>query len=96
MGDITPDTISGEEIICQCFQVADVTIKRCIAEGDLETIEQVTAECGAGGGCQSCHMLVQLFIDQHHKKLVPEDNSSQKKNGTVSKRGFFSKLFAKY
>ena len=48
-----------EEIICQCFQVSDETIKAHIKEGNLKEIEEVTEACGAGGGCQSCHMLIQ-------------------------------------
>ena len=85
-----------EEIICQCFQVSDKTIKAHIREGDLNTIEEVTDSCGAGGGCQSCHMLIQLFLDQHHNKLQPAGKSDSESNGKTKKRGFFSKLFARY
>lgn len=85
-----------EEIICQCFQVSDKTIKAHIREGDLHSIEEVTESCGAGGGCQSCHMLIQLFLDQHHHKLQPAGKTETESNGKVKKRGFFSKLFARY
>jgi len=85
-----------EEIICQCFQVSDKTIKAHIREDNLDSIEDITEACGAGGGCQSCHMLLQLFLDQHHNRLAPVQPDSDRKNGTVKKRGFFSKLFAKY
>jgi len=83
------------EIICQCFQVSDDTIKSCIQSGNLDSIEEITEACGAGGGCQSCHMLLQLFLDQHHKRLPSKKESSEKEGG-VKKRGFFSKLFARY
>ena len=83
-----------EEIICQCFQVSDVTIKGYIKSRNLTRIEQVTDVCGAGGGCQSCHMLLQLFIDQHHKK-IPE-KVAESNNGRPQKRGIFSKLFARF
>ncbi|MCF8720676.1 (2Fe-2S)-binding protein [Nitrospina gracilis] len=85
-----------EEIICQCFQVSDRVIKTHIREENLQSIEEITAACGAGGGCQSCHMLLQLFLDQHHNKLQPAEKSDPPSNGQVQKRGIFSKLFARY
>ncbi|MDH5762545.1 MAG: (2Fe-2S)-binding protein [Nitrospinota bacterium] len=85
-----------EEIICQCFQVSDETIKNHIKEGNLKEIEEVTEACGAGGGCQSCHMLIQLFIDQHHNKDKPLEDKKEVNEGGVKKRGIFSKLFQRY
>ncbi len=90
------DKPQEEEIICQCFQVSDVTIKTHIRENNLDSIEEITEACGAGGGCQSCHMLLQLFLDQHHNRLAPAEAKPDKKNGADKRRGFFSKLFAKY
>lgn len=85
-----------EEIICQCFQVSDKIIKAHIREGNLKEIEEVTAACGAGGGCQSCHMLLQLFIDQHHNPGKPKEPKKEDEEGGVKKRGIFSKLFQRY
>lgn len=85
-----------EEIICQCFQVSDQTIKSHIQDGNLKEIEEVTAACGAGGGCQSCHMLIQLFIDQHHNPGQSQKAENKKSEGGVPKRGIFSKLFQRF
>ena len=85
-----------EEIICQCFQVSDKTIKAHIKEGNLKEIEDITEACGAGGGCQSCHLLLQLFIDQHHNTGKPPKSGNEDQEGGVKKRGFFSKLFQRY
>lgn len=85
-----------EDIICQCFQVSDKTIKSHIKNENLKEIEQVTEACGAGGGCQSCHMLIQLFIDQHQNPGKPPEPKNEDNEGGVKKRGFFSKLFQKY
>ncbi len=87
--------IQEAEVICQCFQVTDTTIKACIQSQDLKSIEDVTDACGAGGGCQSCHLLIQLFLDQHNKKEILNKEPTNG-NGKVNKRGFFSKLFSKY
>lgn len=89
---INPD----EDIICQCFQVSDETIKSHIKNENLKEIEQVTEACGAGGGCQSCHMLIQLFIDQHQNPEKPAEPNSEYKEGGAKERGFFSKLFKRY
>ena len=89
-------TNPDEEIICQCFQVSDETIKSHIKKGNLKEIEQVTAACGAGGGCQSCHMLIQLFIDQHHNPVQAPAPKKENQEGGVKKRGIFSKLFQRY
>ena len=78
------------DFICQCFQVTDETIKFHIRQGNLKTIEEITEACGAGGGCQSCHLLLELFLDEHHKKSPPPEPKPQEK-----KKGFFSKLFAR-
>ena len=83
-----------EEIICQCFQVSDVTIKGYIKSRNLTEIEHITDVWRAGGGCQSCHMLLQLFIDQQHKK-IPE-KVAESSNGHSPKRGIFGKLFARF
>ena len=89
-------TNPDEEIICQCFQVSDKTIKSHIKNENLKEIEQVTEACGAGGGCQSCHMLIQLFIDQNQKlDKPPEPNNEDSAEGD-KRRGFFSKLFKRY
>ena len=85
-----------EEIICQCFQVSDKTIKAHIKDGNLREIEEITEACGAGGGCQSCHMLLQLFIDQHHNVGKSKEPKEEDREGGSKKRGFFSKLFQRY
>jgi bacterioferritin-associated ferredoxin len=76
------------EFICQCFQVTDETIKYHIREGKLKTIEEITEACGAGGGCQSCHMLLELFLDEFNKKEAPPKETPEKK------KGFLSRLFS--
>ena len=85
-----------EDIICQCFQVSDKTIKAHIKKGNLKEIEDITEACGAGGGCQSCHLLLQLFIDQHHNPGKSSKPQNEDQDGGVKKRGFFSKLFQRY
>ncbi len=92
--DSTPSP--DEEIICQCFQVSDETIKAHIKQRNFREIEEVTEACGAGGGCQSCHMLIQLFIDQHHHPGKSQSSKPDPSDGGVKKRGIFSKMFSRF
>jgi NifU-like protein len=43
------------EIVCECFGVTDLEIKRAVEESHLKTVEDVTDYVKAGGGCGNCH-----------------------------------------
>ena len=51
------------EIVCECFGVTDVQIKRAVNENHLSTIEEITNYIKAGGGCGNCHEKIQAIID---------------------------------
>jgi NifU-like protein len=58
------DEWSGDDaLICTCFSVSEQTIEREIQNRGLATISEVTRVCSAGGGCGSCHQLIQEIID---------------------------------
>ena len=57
------DWAGDEALICTCFFVSERTIEREIKTRGLVTINEVTAVCNAGGGCGSCHQLIQEIID---------------------------------
>lgn len=42
------------KVICKCFGVTEVEIRRVVHENRLVTAEQVTNYCKAGGGCGNC------------------------------------------
>lgn len=50
------------KVICTCFGVTDKEIERVVRENDLETVEDVTNYCKAGGGCRSCHSDIEKII----------------------------------
>ena len=85
--------IEEDDIICNCFHITESTIRSHISKNDISQVEDVTSACEAGGNCGSCHILIQLFIDQnkHQKKLaqVPEQSVSKSKNNNGS---FWKKL----
>lgn len=54
-----------EALICTCFGVSEKTIEQHIQTDALHTIDQVTAACNAGGGCGSCHPLIEDILDDY-------------------------------
>lgn len=59
------------EIVCECFGVTDVEIRRAVTENNLSTIEDVTDYVKAGGGCGKCHEKIQDIIDSVQDKDKP-------------------------
>lgn len=56
------DWAGDEALICTCFFVSERTIEREIQTRGLTTVAEVTAACNAGGGCGSCHQLIQEIL----------------------------------
>jgi NifU-like protein len=52
-----------EALICTCFCVSERVIEAEIALKKLSTVREVIQACNAGGGCGSCHPLIQDIID---------------------------------
>ena len=62
--DATREEWQGDEaLICTCFFVSETTIEREIQTRSLTTVAEVTRACNAGGGCGSCHQLIQELLD---------------------------------
>tara|TARA_Y100000588_G_scaffold169605_1_gene183321 strand:+ start:299 stop:598 length:300 start_codon:yes stop_codon:yes gene_type:complete len=87
--------IEDDEVICQCFQVNESTIRTTITKDNLTEIDEVTERCEAGGGCHSCHILIQLFIDEHHNKNTPAKDLVREHGQKVKKEGILSRFFKK-
>ncbi|MEW6221139.1 MAG: Fe-S cluster assembly protein NifU [Thermodesulfobacteriota bacterium] len=52
------------ELVCECFGVTDVEIRRAIQESGLKTVEEVTNFTKAGGGCGKCHERIEALIHE--------------------------------
>ena len=85
--------IEDDEVICQCFQVNESTIRTTITKDNLTEIDEVTERCDAGGGCHSCHILIQLFIDEHQKKITPMEDLVREHGQKIKKEGILSRFF---
>jgi len=60
------------EIVCECFGVTDLEIKRAVTENSLTSVEDVTDFVKAGGGCGNCIEKIQNIIDVIQGKEQPE------------------------
>ncbi|MGB9178415.1 MAG: iron-sulfur cluster assembly scaffold protein [Pyrinomonadaceae bacterium] len=57
---------TGEEaLVCTCFCVSEKIIEREIHTRSLRTITEVTRACNAGGGCRSCHPLIEDILEDY-------------------------------
>ena len=59
------DWAGDEALICTCFFVSERTIQHEINSRGLTTVAEVTRACNAGGGCGSCHQLIQEILATH-------------------------------
>ncbi|MFH1216930.1 MAG: Fe-S cluster assembly protein NifU [Pseudomonadota bacterium] len=59
------------EVVCECFGVTDLEIKRAIEESHLRTVEEVTNFTKAGGGCGKCEDRIQELLDEVRKTGKP-------------------------
>ena len=56
------DWAGDEALICTCFFVSERTIEREIQTRGLTSVAEVTRACNAGGGCGSCHLLIEEIL----------------------------------
>ena len=62
------EEFAGEKaLICTCFGVSEETIEKAIKQNALETVEDVTDACNAGGGCGSCQPLIEDILDGYRR-----------------------------
>jgi NifU-like protein len=52
------------EVVCKCFGITDLFLKKVIAANKLTTAEQVTHFTKAGGGCGGCVPKIKELIDE--------------------------------
>src|SRR6056300_2003517 len=67
-----PIPMAQGELVCECFGVTDLEIKRAIQESNLKTVEEVTNFTKAGGGCGNCHESIEELIREVRKETREE------------------------
>ena len=67
-------------IVCKCFGVTDVKLRKVIRENNIKTLQEVTNYCKAGGACSSCLDDIQKILDEE-LKVKHDESSKQPDNG---------------
>lgn len=57
-----PDKKIEGEIVCECFGITNLDIRRAVTENGLKSVEDVTDYVKAGGGCGNCHDKIEAII----------------------------------
>jgi len=77
-----PLPMAEGEVVCECFGVTDLEVKRAIEENKLQSVEEITNFTKAGGGCGKClprleeilrearHETKPLILDQRPGRLT--------------------------
>jgi NifU-like protein len=60
-------------VVCTCFGVTDLEIERMIRENRLQSVEDVTNYCKAGGGCGGCRSDIQALLDKVGQEVAVQD-----------------------
>ena len=70
-----PPPMAEGEVVCECFGVTDLEVKRAIEENKLKTVEEITNFTKAGGGCGKClDRLAEILRETLHEAmpLIPD------------------------
>ncbi|MCH1918208.1 Fe-S cluster assembly protein NifU [Shewanella sp. A3A] len=63
-GEVMQDDHEEGELICKCFAIDDLMIKRVVKANGLQSIEEVVNYTKAGGACTSCHEKIEWVLDE--------------------------------
>ncbi|MFH7319942.1 Fe-S cluster assembly protein NifU [Desulfurivibrio sp. D14AmB] len=78
-----PIPMAQGEVVCECFGVTDLEIRRAIKESKLKTVEEITNFTKAGGGCGRCvERLEEILREERHEvqEIIPD----QRKRGLTN------------
>ena len=64
----TSKKILEGKVICTCFGVTEEEIEMVVRENNLNTVEQVTNYCKAGGGCGGCIPDIESILTKIHEE----------------------------
>lgn len=63
-GEEIEDDHEEGELICKCFAIDDLMIKRVVTANKLTTLEEVVNYTKAGGACASCHEKIEWVLEE--------------------------------
>ncbi|WP_136795857.1 Fe-S cluster assembly protein NifU [Desulfosediminicola ganghwensis] len=75
------------EIVCECFGVTDIEVRRAIQESNLRSVEEITNFTKAGGGCGKCEDKLRAILEETvvGAKQVKLEDAAPKRMTTLQK-----------
>jgi NifU-like protein len=92
VGEAQPEAEVEGELVCKCFGVGDVTIRRAIRENNLKTVEDVTNYTKAGGGCGDCAERIEEILAEELGMAPPIKAEARKKLTNIQRMQLVSKI----
>lgn len=75
-----------DRVVCKCFGTTEKKLREIIRENKLNSIEEITNFCKAGGGCSLCHHDIhELLGDEITKRELGEKTSKLTKTQLIVK-----------
>jgi NifU-like protein len=75
-----PIPMAQGEVVCECFGVTDLEIRRAIKESKLKTVEEITNFTKAGGGCGRCHDRLEEILREERRE-IKQNQPPNRSNG---------------
>lgn len=69
-GETLEDDHEEGELICKCFAIDDLMIKRVVKANQLTSLEEVINYTKAGGACTSCHEKIEWVLEDCLKEMA--------------------------
>jgi NifU-like protein len=69
-GETLEDDHEEGELICKCFAIDDLMIKRTVHANNLTSLEEVINYTKAGGACSSCHEKIEYVLEDCLKEMA--------------------------
>ena len=89
-----PIPMAEGEVVCECFGVTDLEIRRAIKESKLKSVEEITNFTKAGGGCGRCvERLEEILRQERHEvqEILPDQR--QRRLTNIQKIKLIEELF---
>lgn len=73
------------EVVCECFGVTDIEVRRAIQESNLRSVEEITNFTKAGGGCGKCEDKLREILQDVSQVVVPVQIAQPKRMTALQK-----------
>lgn len=78
-----PLPMAEGEVVCECFGVTDLEVRRAIKENKLKSVEEITNYTKAGGGCGRCvDRLAEILAEERQdlSQAIPDQRQPRLTN----------------